>query len=147
MGYLVKKRIEELDIAKGLAILGVIMVHIPIEWRLFSRGINFHLTVFFMVSGFFLWNRDNSSFSLLQSVSAKTKSLLYPYLMLSIVYCLFVMCIYLIAPNAGIESIFQVIYRTIIGVGVGTLWFLPTLYGAIIVSMVIKERFRGRYSR
>ena len=83
MYCLAKKRIVELDIVKGFAILGVILVHIPLDWRMFNRGINFHLTVFFMVSGILLWGREDINLNLWKNVIEKTKSLLYPYFTLS----------------------------------------------------------------
>ena len=46
-----KDRIVEFDIAKGIAILGIMMAHIPSEYRLIRYGIAFHVVVFFAVAG------------------------------------------------------------------------------------------------
>lgn len=47
-----KGRLIELDIAKGIAILSVIMVHINQDFRLINTGIAYHLSVFLQFLGF-----------------------------------------------------------------------------------------------
>ena len=56
------KRKISLDIAKGIAILSVMMVHFPREYRLFSTGISYHVAIFFCVTGILLeksvWSKE-----------------------------------------------------------------------------------------
>lgn len=47
------KRKISLDIAKGIAILSVMMVHFPREYRLFSTGISYHVAISFECYGNF----------------------------------------------------------------------------------------------
>lgn len=137
-----KKRVEEYDIAKGIAILGVIMVHIPMDYRLIKYGIAFHIVVFFTVAGI-IDETHCSSLSILEYIKKKMKALLYPYLILSILYIV----VYSIKPiflehtlpyNFWLKNI----YITVSGAGIGTLWFLPTLFIASVYVFVMKKKIK-----
>ena len=65
-----KDRIVEFDIAKGIAILGIMMVHIPSEYRLIRYGIAFHVVVFFAVAGI-LEDRQATKLAFLKYVKKK----------------------------------------------------------------------------
>ena len=66
-----KERVVEYDIAKGIAILGVMMVHIPFEYRLIKYGIAFHIVVFFAITGI-LEDKHSTEVSLGNYIKKKT---------------------------------------------------------------------------
>ncbi|MBA4600808.1 acyltransferase [Thermoactinomyces mirandus] len=99
-----KKRIEEADYIKGIAILGVIFIHVtafclrPFE-SLTDGGLffilnqlgRFSVPVFFMLSGLFLFYRyyENESFPLKRFYKKRTMYILIPYLTWSVIYLLY----------------------------------------------------------
>ena len=84
------KREPTLDIIKGIAILAIILVHIPKDMRPFSVGITFHVSAFFAVSGTLLFNEleKKNRTDLLQRTKNDVLRLLYPYFTLSALYIL-----------------------------------------------------------
>lgn len=95
-----KGRLIELDIAKGIAILSVIMVHINQDFRLINTGIAYHLSVFFAVSGF-LMSQSSTNENLVQQIKKKVKSILIPYLLLSAIYIIIFTIIKLLLEGGG----------------------------------------------
>ena len=114
------QREKYLDIMKGIAILMVINVHFPKGTALF-KGITFHLSTFFVVAGILI-NKKKCKKSFKEFFINKVKSLLYPYLILSIIY------IFLIDILIKQDCVFEDILQTISFSGIGSLWFLPTLF-------------------
>lgn len=55
-------RFEWIDIAKGTAILSVILVHFPKEFSPVTYGITWHIPVFFAVTGILTSKKDNDQF-------------------------------------------------------------------------------------
>lgn len=125
-----KTRILEIDIAKGILILFVILGHSPInEWT--SACINsFHMAAFFCLSGMTYSYRCGD---LKNFLVKKSKGILLPYIEFSIILLLFAYLkkIANIGNNfdllEGLESIIVPISgRT--STSVYGLWFLPCLY-------------------
>lgn len=134
-----KDRIVEFDIAKGIAILGIMMVHIPSEYRLIRYGIAFHVVVFFAVAGI-LEDRQETKLVFLKYVKKKAEGLLYPYFTLSGTYiCVYTVFSMLIKKELPIRFIIRNIYLTISGIGIGTLWFLPVLFLTDVYLYCIKK--------
>ena len=132
-------RYRELDIAKGIAILSVVIVHIPSTYSIMPVGITWHLSTFFFVSGI-LEYLNKSTFSIKEYIMKKSQTLLKPYIILSIIYIVFNTIISLI--SGGKTHIFRNIYLFLSFIGIGTLWFLPTMFGALIVFYFILKKFR-----
>lgn len=77
----IKTRIDYFDIAKGIAILAVILGHcggIP-QW-LINFIFSFHMPVFFFASGYFLKERNSR-----ENAVIKAKQLMVPYIVTGIV--------------------------------------------------------------
>ena len=122
-------RIIEIDIAKGILILFVLLGHSPIcEWS--GACINsFHMAAFFFISGLTYNYKGNLGHFL----EKKTKGILLPYLEFSVVLLVFSYLKYVFHLGggfdilSGIESILLPVSgrptTTVYG-----LWFLPCLY-------------------
>ena len=133
------KREKYLDIMKGIAILMVINVHFPKSTALF-KGITFHLSTFFVVTGILI-NKKKCKKSFKEFFINKVKSLLYPYLILSIIYIFFIDIL------IKQDYIFKDILQTISFSGIGSLWFLPTLFIAENFIYFLIKKFDNRFNK
>lgn len=133
-----QNRIDELDIMKGIAILAVMHVHIAPDFRLVIPGITFHLSTFFCVTGILLYRKEVKSLKV--EIKSKAISLLIPYILLSIIYII-VWGIYWLLFNQeeAAKLIVKSFYLAFSGMGIGTLWFLPTLFGSCLLFLNVKN--------
>lgn len=134
-------RIIYLDVARGLAVWCVVLIHMNqlIEDRnLFYRFIwTFTVPIFFVISGMLLfynhkWEKQN----LKEVIIRRAQAYLYPYLtfsVLSVIFNVFYLNI-LSAAKEAVESIF--------GIGILSLWFLPTLFISEVIFVIIMKRDR-----
>lgn len=144
-----KLRFDELDIVKGIAILGVLWNHsfilFPINihdlpWCQHASNINstFYLISFFIVSGYLFSGRKQT---FVQNLAAKSKRLLIPYFCFSVLNLL----AKTVAPslvNKDIESVWVYIEKTILYGG--DLWFLYTLFLIMMVYSLILPRLKNK---
>lgn len=133
------KRIQYIDIAKGILIILVVIGHVinfnTLPTRLLKVWIySFHIPVFFIISGILInkSNLVNTSFDVF--LKKKILRLIAPYIFFELTTGLLQMVI-----NGRAFS--EVLYRMItLRCNQGADWFLPTLFIAdIIVFILIKE--------
>lgn len=133
-------RIEFLDVAKGLAVLLVIVGHMPDEYiksEIKQWIYSFHVPVFFIISGVIMGMNVNwIQCGIKDFIRKKTVSLLKPYLIYS------VLSLVVVGLKNGLIVVFKYIIWVFCGVGIGTLWFLPVLWGAEIIFVLIKKRVK-----
>ncbi len=132
-------RLRELDIAKGIAILSVIIVHIPSKFNFLTHGITWHLSTFFLVAGILECCRPKE-YSLKLYVTKRIKSLIKPYIILSSIYIV-VYSIIGIFSNTP-THIARNIYLFVSLSGIGTLWFLPTFFIASVIFYFVINKFK-----
>jgi polysaccharide biosynthesis protein PslL len=120
-----------IDIAKGIGIILVVFGH---NWivenkpgELFRIVFSFHVPLFFFLSGIFL----KESESLQQFISAKTDSLLKPYL---VVLTILGIGTILFHPTDVFTYFFGVIYASYPTIEWGHMWFLPHLFVSLLFS-------------
>lgn len=146
-----KKRLEWLDIAKGICMISVIAGHLKVD--LVNRIVfAYHLTVFFLLSGYTL--KDNISWA---GVKKRFKSLMLPYS----VTCLAVTAMDLFnlvllkgQRNIAViaDRLFYNLARSLVASGsittcgpwdiggrIGAIWFLPALFfAAVAVQLLLR---------
>lgn len=140
------KRIEWIDIAKGLGILAVILGHLKIPDILIRLIFSWHMPLFFIISGILF--KDKNFVELLKS---KFKSLIKPYLYTCLAMILFA-CLKNYLNNVNIED--AIIYWTkasLYGSGdkrlfglpaIGALWFLLAMFwGIIFIHFCLKFKY------
>lgn len=117
-----QKRLTYIDIAKCIAIIGIISVHIPTGPVLLISE-TFHVSTFFLLVGiiFSLHEVKEQSFS--TEIRKKVRGLMYPYAMLSVCNISMLMILSLIWGKYDI--LISGINKTLLLRGIGTLWFLP----------------------
>lgn len=145
-----KKRMDYVDIARGLAILLVIFGHVKYEYVPFCGSV--HISVFFLLSGYlYQFGKDDKSLPSFGSlVSKRTKRLLIPYFIYSAVLYLKYLAKLVLshgtvkeAINAALGCIYSssIIFKNVAPednfsgfvFGNGPLWFLT----AMVVSCVV----------
>jgi len=143
------KRIEYIDIARGIGILLVVLGHndfghiSPFGYKLIYA---FHMPLFFLLSGFFL----NKSMPFIEFVKKRFNTLLKPYL-----FTIFL--IYFVSISFGkmgfsmaIQRIVKSLYASTIYIDWVQLWFLPHLFAVGLFAFLffmIFERWNNRYIR
>ena len=108
-----KQRIDAIDIAKGLGILLVYIGHVPPCKFVVHFIYNFHMPLFFFLSGIFL---DEKKYEYREFFVSRCKTLLIPYAF----FIAFAIALHLI-PD------FDVLHPRL-GLGGAALWFLPVLF-------------------
>lgn len=147
------KRIYWVDMAKGIAIILVILGHMPFDENVISFIYAFHMPLFFIISGFFCM--EGMEMSLKKFFKKRFKRLIIPYLIFGILIMI-PYGVLLSQLRTGDFSISEFLTRWGIG-GVGqfgglrsdwkfssTYWFLPCLFSATLIVWLISKYF-ARY--
>ena len=114
-----KKRIEFIDIAKGIAIICIILGHLNNQ-QINKIVFTFHVPIFFIITGYFI----SSKYSMKEFIKNKFKRLIIPY----IITCLLMIIISLIC-NSIVFNKYRLINDCIYLIS-------ASLYGARRFSMV-----------
>lgn len=144
MSYSVNKstRIEYIDIAKGIAILCVMVSHLcagALHKLLFS----FEVPLFFFLSGYFL--RRTCSFS--ETNKKRFKQLIIPFLGLAVFVTLVRVINVMLQGTISLEYIISIILRTFSGeytnASMGPYWFLPALFISSLITSILLRLKNG----
>lgn len=139
------KRLEELDIAKGMAIICVILGHLGISS--INRVVYvFHMPLFFFISGYLISQKD----PYFLFVKHKAKRLLRPYFYTCMSICLLSIPLAIYQGKPLLPTIFKWLGGCFYGSGgnmqpiihmpvfIGALWFLLALFwGLLFVRRII----------
>lgn len=144
-----KERLGWIDIAKGICLIAVILGHMGIEQLGFVYS--FHLTTFFILSGYTLKKVDLSA----EYISQKFSRLMTPYFITCFaVICMDVINSIVLQKAVSTQAITEVLYKGVvktffasggtfnfgaieIGKGIGAIWFLPAMFFALIFIQLI----------
>ena len=137
-------RNRTIDVAKGIAILMIIDVHLQ-SGAFFLVGETFHVVTFFVISGIIIGS-DKKKYekeTIYSFAVKKIKSLIYPYSTMSILFILFMVFISLLKDNSLFsDRVSSAVIKTVSFQGVGTLWFLPVLFFAELIAFAYSKVFR-----
>ena len=133
------KRIEYLDIAKGIAIICVIIGHSCGD---ITRSIiyTFHMPLFFIISGYFCKGKVE--------LVKNTKKLIVPYVITCITMVLLLMVLNVFSGRYITHNVQEWIISAVLGKGsgayaIGAIWFLVALYiGKSILNLIVKIKKR-----
>jgi polysaccharide biosynthesis protein PslL len=141
------KRIEYMDIARGIGILLVVLGHNDFEvLSLFARQIiySFHIPLFFFLSGYFV----NTSLSFFDFFKKRFNGLLKPFLFTIFLIYFTSISFEKMGFNTAISRIVKSLYGTGHYIDWVQLWFLPhlfvvSLYAFLFITLV--GRLRNRW--
>jgi len=142
-------RIDWIDAAKGLAIILMVLAHLPINSTIRTVIFSWHMPIFMLLSGYLFKNRE-----LRITLKNKIKGLILPYLVVE-VFALFIavwrMGFYGDFMIANVLEIVKAqLMSTVLGISyastiftdvksVGPIWFVPCLFVTnMIMAVVIK---------
>lgn len=139
------QRINYLDVAKGIAIILVVLGHIisvhsnPLQVWIYS----FHMPAFFIISGMiFKKKAELKELSMRQLIRKRASRLLYPYFVFGAIFLIrYGFQIIIGSGNEDILITYTINLLTLVGVGV--LWFLSTLFlSEILFAFIMKHNTR-----
>lgn len=138
------KRIESLDIAKGIGILIVVLGHVLRADDVFLKKFifSFHMPLFFMLSGF-VFNTENKKGKGLIGSELK---LLSSYIVYGLLYLLINIPIGVISKSFSLWEAFMGFYQLIVLYGRGPLWFLTALMFAHMGCKILKKYFDDNWA-
>ena len=135
------QRAKYLDIAKGLGILCIVLLHF--EDGLIPGALNvfiglFMISVFYVTSGWLDSMRDKTT-SLKDLIAKRWQQLGKPYVYWTIIILIFdsILCL---LGHYDTKYIGGEIYKSVVLRGIGTLWFLPALFGGEIMWNFTKNK-------
>ena len=143
------KRIEYIDVARGIGILLVVLGHNDFGYiSVFGHKLiySFHMPLFFFLSGYFI----NVSVSFVEFFKKRFNSLLKPYL-----FTIFIIYFTSISfDNMSFGTALRRIAKSMYGAGYyidwGQLWFLPHLFVASLYAFLffaLMKKWDNRYIR
>lgn len=136
-----RERLEFIDITKGIAIILVVFGHIisnnndKIQIWIYS----FHIPIFFIITGILYNNSSSTTLSAKKFIKKKAKQLMYPYATFGGVFLLRYF-IQVILGFGEFNTLFVFFIDLITLIGVGVLWFLPTIFIAEAIFKVIMNQ-------
>jgi len=130
-----KKRIEYIDGVKGFCMLLIVLGHMlpsGVDNTLIIWSNLFKISLFYFMSGYlFYWKNKELN---LDTIKKLSKQIMLPYFIFSFVFFIFD----IILARGNIVSVFTLdVINTLTFRGIGTLWFLPTIYFATIVAIFL----------
>ncbi len=146
------KRLDYLDLAKGIGILIVMLGHFPfygephISIQLYDFIFSFHMPLFFIITGIiFGYSRKWEKQTFKELFIKKLKTIIYPYFMLSVI-ALALQVLEMIFLNSGSTFDLQVtIMRTLTLKGYNALWYLPALFFTEILFFALEKLKVNRF--
>lgn len=138
-------RLNYLDVAKGIAIILVVLGHANFGDNYLCNWISsFHMPIFFIVSGILLSFKDNWKDQDMNGiVIKKAKQLLYPYFTFSLLMILYHIVVAL--KNGTYSELRNRILQTICLYGADTFWFLSTLFIAEVIFIAIYKYAKKKW--
>lgn len=144
-----KERFNALDIAKGIAMLAVVLGHSISESWVGNYLYSFHLPLFFFISGYVY-----KELSCLQVWKKRTRQLLIPYFITSIFIVLILLLKSIIFDNRSnlnetfLNGLFSMLYANGMNVDkpfyielIGPIWFLPAMtLASVLLSICINKK-------
>ena len=138
-----EKRINYVDIAKGIGIILVLIGHISINNNINSIIYAFHMPLFFAISGFLY--KEKKHF-----IKRKAKSILVPYFIFAILSYIYWFLIERKIRNQD-ENPLRLFFNIFIGCGGDenylfnvSLWFLPCLFSTEIIYNILDKRVKNK---
>ncbi|MEG1877698.1 MAG: acyltransferase family protein [Lachnospiraceae bacterium] len=135
------KRLNYLDMAKGIGIILVVIGHSTfVAAPILTWISSFHMPLFMIISGMLLWHTKEESRAMSDTIRRKAKVILIPYVSFSIIYMIFDLIEYWLDPiTHSLVTIKDSLIATLTLYGISVLWFLPALFIGEISFLFIRK--------
>ena len=140
-----EKRLDYLDMVKGIGILFVVLGHMEdISTGLRIWISSFHMPLFFIVSGILIAvkNEQNNNFKM--TLYKKWKGILVPYLWFSLSYFIIDIANVTIIGNIDKRTFIVDTISSVTFYGMSVLWFLPALFLASVIFIYLKKNLSDK---
>lgn len=135
------KRLDYLDMAKGIGIFFVALGHmedIATGTRVWISS--FHMPLFFIISGILIAVKNEPSKDLKESVSKRIRGIIIPYLWFSLSYFIIDIGNLNIVHNIDLNTFIRDTIDSASFYGMSVLWFLPALFLASSSFLFLKKK-------
>ena len=139
------KRLDHLDMAKGIGIFFVALGHmedIATGTRVWISS--FHMPLFFIISGILMAVKDESSKDMREAVKKRFRGIIIPYLWFSLSYFIIDIGNLNIVHNIDLHTFIVDTIDSATFYGMSVLWFLPALFLASVGFLFLKKKFSDR---
>jgi fucose 4-O-acetylase-like acetyltransferase len=136
-----RQRKNYIDITKGISIIAIVLLHY--DQDLIPKNINNWIGSFMIVSFYFtsgwLFGLSKNKISIKELIKKRIRSLGVPYLWFSLIIILFDLLLIVLGFKEW-KFLAIDLYKTITFRGIGTLWFLPALFGGEIIFLYLRDK-------
>ena len=145
-----KKRLDYLDMAKGLGMILVLIGHLqgdsiftfsPYIHPLCVYIFSFHMPMFFIISGILLAIKNDEIRPFKEVATSRFRGIMIPYFWFSFFYLL-VVVIALIKGEIAVQTLYLNIWYVLGLYGMNVLWFLPALYLGELLFLFTRRKIR-----
>lgn len=138
-----RKRLTYLDMVKGFGILLVILGHTYPDSNSIKIWIySFHMPLFFIISGILLNHTNTEDKDIKSIIISKFKSLIIPY----IFFELLAIFIWMILNEFTLNALrWNIIDSLLMYTRAGATWFLPCLFVAELLFIVLRKNIKNDY--
>ena len=143
-----KKRLDYLDLAKGIGIILVVIAHSTLTSDAVQAYITaFHMPLFFIVSGMLICHNGEENKEFGSTVRRKLRTIMVPYLAFTVAYLLIdIIDMYLGLEVLTWRNIVDSVIEFLTLYGMSVLWFLPALFfGELLFIGWKKQCDRWKY--
>lgn len=135
------KRIDYLDMARGIGILLVVIGHVSYVSEPVRQYIStFHMPLFFVISGIILFYKQEEQNSLRNLFVKRFKGLMIPYFICSICIFFIESCRIIWKDANNWENVFHQLFQSLCLQGVSVLWFLPALFMSELLFISLRKK-------
>lgn len=136
------KRLDYIDMAKGIGIILVIIGHISfVETHILVWISAFHMPLFFTIAGIMMAVKQPDFTDVKGLISRRVRNLLIPYMWFSILY-FFMDILNLYIENITIENFYVNLISSLTFYGKSVMWFLTALFLAEVYFILLKSRLK-----
>ncbi len=145
-----KKRLDYLDMTKGLGMILVLLGHLqgdsiftfsPYIQPLCVFIFSFHMPMFFIVSGILTAIRNEEVRPFKDVAASRFRGIMIPYFWFSFFYML-VVVVALIKGEIAVQTLYLNIWYVFSLYGMNVLWFLPALYMGELLFIYMRRKIR-----
>jgi len=144
-----QRRLDYLDMAKGIGIFFVVLGHIEFIQENTLRWIfSFHMPLFFVIGGMLSFIKREDERSAKEILLKKARGILIPYLSFSLILLTMAATGYFLQPGSvTVEGLSRQLVDSVTGYGLHILWFLPAYFlassGFVLLSKYQKPGIRN----
>ncbi len=136
-----KKRLDHIDMAKGIGIFFVALGHME-DISTFTRVwiSSFHMPLFFIITGILMAVKDEPAGDLGENVRKRFRGIIIPYLWFSLSYFIIDIANLNIIRNIDLHTFIVDTIDSVTFYGMSVLWFLPALFIASVGFLLLKKK-------